>query len=177
MRQFIKSRSSVVTGDAIRNSSVGLKDSGTTLQSVWNDLFIPVSAKVRRKTAGIDDGKYVNRLVSAISACGDHDKLVQGLFEHYPNLKPLDASLGNVCKVHDWVEYYDRIHGQISENQSFELMGYLSYAIVPWYSHMAAPANTAKKTEWPKADYEVSQIVLRALVCQLTTVVPNSNGQ
>lgn len=147
----------MVTDEAIKSSSVGLKDSGTTLQSVWNDLFIPVSAKARRKTAGIDNGKFVNRLVHAVSSCGDHDRLVQGLFEHYPNLKPLDASLQNVCKMHDWVQYYDRLHGRISENQEFELMGYVSYAIVPWYSHMAAPANTTKPTEWPKMDYEVSE--------------------
>ena len=34
-------------------------------------------------------------------------------------------------------------------------MAYLPYAVVPWYSHMAAPANNGKPTEWPKTDYEV----------------------
>jgi chromosome transmission fidelity protein 18 len=145
----------VVTDEAIKSSAVGLKDSGTTLQAVWNDIFIPVSAKVRRKTAGIDDGKYVNRLVNVISTSGEYDKVVQGLFEHYPNVKPLDASLQNLCRVHDWIEFYDRLNGKISENQEFELMGYIPYAIVPWHTHMAAPANNTKPTEWPKADYEV----------------------
>ena len=159
MGQFIKSKTLVVTDEAIKSSAVGLKDSGTTLQTVWNDLFIPLAAKVRRKTAGIDDGRYVTRLMNSVQACGDYDKVVQGLFEHYPNLKPLDASLTNVCKMHDWLGYYDRISSKIDETQEYELMGYLPFAIVPWYSHMSAPANSAKPAEWPKADYEVSQEV------------------
>ena len=93
MGQFIKSRSSIVTEEAIKSSSLGLKDTSSSFQSVWNSLFIPISAKSKRRT-GIDDGRYVNRLVGEVQACGDYDKVVGGLFEHYPLLKPLDASLG-----------------------------------------------------------------------------------
>ncbi|WVQ93642.1 hypothetical protein IAU59_000718 [Kwoniella sp. CBS 9459] len=155
--QFIKSKSAVVTDDAIKSSSVGLKDSGTTLQSVWNTLFIPLAAKERRRTVGIDDGRYVDRVSFAVQACGEYDKLVQGCFEHYPNLKPLDASLANLCKVHDWLGFYDRLSNKVSESQEWELMGYMPYAVTAWYSHMAAPANNSKPTEWPKADYESYQ--------------------
>jgi chromosome transmission fidelity protein 18 len=90
-----------------------------------------------------------------VQACGDYDKVVQGCWEHYPNLKPLDGGLGNVVKMMEWVGYYDRLAGRVGERQEYELMGYMPYAIVPWYSHLASPANNAKKTEWPKADYEV----------------------
>ncbi|OCF36301.1 hypothetical protein I316_02176 [Kwoniella heveanensis BCC8398] len=155
--QFIKSKSAVVTDDAIKSSSVGLKDSGTTLQSVWNTLFIPLAAKERRKTVGIDDGRYVDRVSFAVQACGEYDKLVQGCFEHYPNLKPLDASLTNLNKIHDWLGYYDRLSNKVSESQEWELMGYMPYAVTAWYAHMAAPANNTKPTEWPKADYECYQ--------------------
>ncbi len=153
-----------MTDEAIKSSSVGLKDSGTTLQSVWNSLFIPIAAKQRRKTAGIDDGRYVNRLAFDVQACGDYDKVVQGCFEHYPNLKPLDASLHNVNRMHDWLAYYDRVSTQVNEEQDYELMAYLPYAVVPWHSHMAAPANNAKPTEWPKADFEVSHEVIAELM-------------
>ena len=124
---------------------------------MWNALFIPIAAKQRRKTQGIDDGRSVDRLAFQVQACGDYDKVVQGMFEHYPNLKPIDASLENLNKLHDWVEYYDRISTKINETQEYELMAYLPYAVVPWYNHMAAPANNARPTEWPKADYEVGQ--------------------
>ena len=115
-----------------------------------------MTAKDRRKKAGIDSSRYVDRLVNAIQSCGEYEKLLQDLFEHYPQLKPLDASLANLCKVHDWMGYYDRVWGKVNETQEYELMGYLPYALVPWHSHMAAPANSSKPTEWPKADYEVS---------------------
>jgi chromosome transmission fidelity protein 18 len=95
----------------------------------------------------------MSNLLSSVT--GDLDKVVQGCFEHYPNLKPLDASLNNVNKMMDWLGYYDRLSGRIGEGMEFELMGYLGYAVVPWYSHFAAPANSSKPTEWPKADYEV----------------------
>lgn len=153
--------------DLLKSSSLGLKDTGTTLQTVWNALTIPIAAKRRRATTGIDDGKYVDRLAFAVQACGDHDKVVQGLWEHYPHLQPIDKSLRNIDKVHDWISFYDRMAGRVGETQDYELMGYMSYAIVPWYSHMAAPANNAKQTEWPKADYEVSMVtLLRGLACR-----------
>ncbi|WWD16374.1 hypothetical protein CI109_100800 [Kwoniella shandongensis] len=155
--QFIKSKTSAVTDEAIKSSSVGLKDSGTTLQSVWNSLFIPIAAKQRRRAIGIDDGRYVDRISFQVQACGDYDKVVQGCFEHYPNLKPMDASLGNLCKVHDWLGYYDRLATKVGDSQEWELMGYMPYAITAWYSHLASPANNTKPTEWPKADYESYQ--------------------
>ena len=154
--QFIKSKSPIVTSDLLKSSSVGLKDAGTSLQTVWNTLTIPVAAKQRRKIQAIDDGRYVDKLAFAIQSCGDYDKVLQGLWEHYPNLLPNDKSLGNVDRLHDWVMFYDRLAGRVGESQEWELMGFMSYGIVPWYTHMASPANNTKHVEWPKSDYEVS---------------------
>lgn len=146
----------MVTHEAIKSSSVGTKDTGTTLQSAWDSLFVPMAAKQRRKQLGIDDGRYVDRLAFMVQACGEHERLVQGLFEHYPNVKPLDASLANVCRLHDWIAYYDCLSGKIASNMEFELLAYVPYAIVPWHTHMGAPGNATRPAEWPKADYEVS---------------------
>ncbi|BEJ10866.1 hypothetical protein CspHIS471_0102880 [Cutaneotrichosporon sp. HIS471] len=153
--QFIKSRSPVLTADAIKSSSIGAKDAGTTLNTVWNALFVPMAAKQRRKEMGAaDDGRYVDRLAFMLQACGDYDRVVQGCFENYTHLKPLDTSFANICRLHDWVGYFDHLSSHIGENMEFELMAYLPYAIVPWYSHFAAPSNAKRPIEWPKADYE-----------------------
>ena len=146
----------MLTSDMLKSSALGLKDTGTSLQTVWDALTIPVAAKQRRKTQGIDDGKYVDKLSFAIQACGDYDKLLQGLWEHYPNLQPQDKGLPNLDKMHDWISFYDRLSGRVGETQEYELMGYMSYGIVPWYTHMASAANNTKHVEWPKSDYEVS---------------------
>lgn len=77
-----------------------------------------------------------------------------GCFEHYPNLKPIDASIKNVARIHDWIHHYDRLHHRVGKFQEFELMGYMPYAVVPWHTHMAAAANTGRAVDFPKTDYE-----------------------
>ena len=154
--QFIKSKSPILTSDLLKSSTLGLKDTGTSLQTVWDSLTIPVAAKQRRKQqGGIDNGKYVDKMAFAVQACGDYDKVLQGLWEHYPHLQPQDKSLANLDKVHDWVSFYDKLAGRVGETQEYELMSFMAYGIVPWYTHMASAANNAKHVEWPKADYEV----------------------
>lgn len=163
MFQFIKSRSLIVTDTAIRSTSIGSKDSQATLHSVWSTLLVPLAAKIRRKQlgssgGGVDDGKYVDRVTSAISSCGDIDRLNQGAFEQYPQLKPLDASWNNLCKLLDGpLTFYDTLHKKTNGEGEYEVMGYMSYAVAGWYTHMAAPANAVRAVEWPKADYEVSR--------------------
>jgi chromosome transmission fidelity protein 18 len=78
-----------------------------------------------------------------------------GCFEHYPNLKPMDQSLTNLNKVHDWLHFYDQLHHRVVSTQEWELMAYTPYAIVPWHPHLASPANVERPVEYPKADYEV----------------------
>ncbi|KAJ9100114.1 hypothetical protein QFC19_005794 [Naganishia cerealis] len=113
---FMKSRSLEITEKTLRQSSIGMKDSGASLNAVWHNLFVPVSTKGKRKQNGVGNDSYVNRLAFEVQSCGDQDKVVQA--------------------------------------QEFELMTYTSYAIVPWYSHFASPANVERPTDFPKADYE-----------------------
>lgn len=79
---------------------------------------------------------------------------LSGCFEHYPNLKPIDTSIKNLNRVHDWLAHYDGLQARVLRNQEFELMPYLSYAVVPWHSHMASMANAGRAVEYPKTDYE-----------------------
>lgn len=152
--QFIKAKAGEVNENMIRSSTVGLKDSGASINAVWNKLLVPMSAKKRRQVHGVADGKYVNRLAFEVQACGEYDKVMQGCFEHYPHLKPLDTSFNNINRIHDWIHFYDRLSHRVSSEQEFDLMGYMAYAVVPWHHHMAAPANAQIPVEYPKADYE-----------------------
>jgi len=164
----------------VRNTTVGLKDGGASLHGVWHNLFVPVSSKKKRQNAIAtgSDGKYVGRLAEVVQSSGDVDRVMQGelvmssfwlvqkanpngwawissgCFEHYPNLKPIDASIKNVARIHDWIHHYDRLHHRVGKFQEFELMGYMPYAVVPWHTHMAAAANTGRAVDFPKTDYE-----------------------
>ncbi|WVQ77322.1 hypothetical protein IAR50_007006 [Cryptococcus sp. DSM 104548] len=171
--QFIKSRSNAVTEEAIRATSLGLKDTSTTLQSAWNALFIPLPAK-KRRAQGIDSERYLPRLIPIIQSCGEYEKVVQGAFEHYPHLKPLDGTLGNVTKTLDWVAFTDRLQGRIGSDQAWELMGYVPWSLGAWFPHMAAQANGAKPAEYPKADYDAyqSRTANELVTTQFTTLLP-----
>jgi chromosome transmission fidelity protein 18 len=68
----------------------------------------------------------------------------------------MDQSLNNLCKIHEWLHFYDQLHQRILSSQEWELMAYTAYAIVPWHSHLASSANMDRPVEYPKADYEVS---------------------
>jgi chromosome transmission fidelity protein 18 len=138
---------------------------------------VPVTSKKKRQNgmAMGEDGKYVGRLAEVVMSSGDVDRVMQGkpdclalrqifvddnschrpgCFEHYPNLKPIDASIKNVARIHDWIHHYDRLHHRVGKFQEFELMGYMPYAVVPWHTHMAAAANTSRAVDFPKTDYE-----------------------
>lgn len=75
--QFIKRRSTVVDEHAIKSTTIGMKDTGTSTTAVWDRLF----KKPKRKKGGggtDSDEKYVNRLVRDIQTCGEYDKISQG---------------------------------------------------------------------------------------------------
>jgi chromosome transmission fidelity protein 18 len=76
--QFMKSRSLEITEKTLRQSSIGMKDSGASLNVVWHNLFVPVSTKGKRKENGVGKDSYVNRLAFEVQSCGDQDKVVQG---------------------------------------------------------------------------------------------------
>ena len=64
----------------VKQATVGLKDSGTSLQKVWDSLFVPLTVKKRKLGLGVEEGKFVNRLVEIVSSCGEYDRLMQGSF-------------------------------------------------------------------------------------------------
>jgi len=66
--QFIKSRSDEVTEPLIRRATVGMKEGDTTITSVTNQIFAPLSRR-RVKELGMgeeEEARYVNRLSHVI---------------------------------------------------------------------------------------------------------------
>ncbi|KAH8082309.1 P-loop containing nucleoside triphosphate hydrolase protein [Filobasidium floriforme] len=185
--QFIKSRTTEVTEKSVRKTALGLKDGGASLHGVWHNLFVPVTSKKKRQNgmATGEDGKYVGRLAEVVMSSGDVDRVMQGCFEHYPNLKPIDASIKNVARIHDWIHHYDRLHHRVGKFQEFELMGYMPYAVVPWHTHMAAAANTSRAVDFPKTDYEaflkssaikeIGTALLQSIPANLRTIYNSSS--
>ena len=73
-------KSPTVTEAIVRLATVGVKESETSVQSVWTDIFQPLSKK-RVKNMGIseeEEKRYVSRLVRAVEGSGNFDKVVLG---------------------------------------------------------------------------------------------------
>ena len=105
--QFFKSKGQKLSSSDVYKTAVGNKDSTKSHFSVWQDLFqLPrstASTSNKRRHDGKNneqncaalDVRFKNSLHMAM-ACGDYEKLQQGVFENYLNIKFKDAKLQNV---------------------------------------------------------------------------------
>lgn len=78
--QIMKMRAPAVTEELVRSSTTGVKESETSAQSVWGDLFTPLSKK-RCKSLGItadEEVRWVSRLARGIESSGNVDKIALG---------------------------------------------------------------------------------------------------
>ena len=101
----------------VYKTNVGNKDSTKSHFSVWEELFsIPRSSgSNKRKHDGKSEEncaalnvRFKNSLHMAQS-CGDYEKLQQGVFENYLNIKFKDAKMQNVLGM-------DIFHNQLLKN-------------------------------------------------------------
>jgi chromosome transmission fidelity protein 18 len=70
----------VVTEELVRLATVGVKESETSVQSVWSDLFVPLNKK-RVKTLGLSpegEARWVSRLAHSVESSGNVDKVALG---------------------------------------------------------------------------------------------------
>ena len=151
--QFIRTKGGGRVDDAaLRSAAVGSKDGGTSLGAVWDRLFrIPHDRK--GAPTGTEDGRYVERVLKDVQTCGEYEKLELGCFEHYLGLRAPPDTFRAINRALDWVGAFDGFQGAIQRHQTYELLAYVPYAIVPWYPLFAHVAN--RRLDWPKADYEV----------------------
>ncbi|ELW67773.1 Chromosome transmission fidelity protein 18 like protein [Tupaia chinensis] len=98
---------------AVRATRVGLKDQRKGLFSVWQEVFqLP---RAQRQRAGQHPAQPAHllgdhapgsltaasqrffRVLQVAASAGEHDKVVQGLFDNFLRLRLRDSSLGTVC--------------------------------------------------------------------------------
>ncbi|TFK54597.1 P-loop containing nucleoside triphosphate hydrolase protein [Heliocybe sulcata] len=152
--QFVKARNQEVTETTIRAATIGMKEADTSMTSVLNDLFSPMSKK-RVKEAGLteeEETRYVDRLSREVDGSGSTDKVAMGCFEHYANLRRHDATFSRYEKANRWLTAYDHLSGAMRSEREYSLMPYLSYFLVPFYTLFQERGTP--KVERPKDDYE-----------------------
>ncbi|TFK76193.1 P-loop containing nucleoside triphosphate hydrolase protein [Pluteus cervinus] len=134
--QFIKSRNEDVTENVIRRATLGMKESETSITSILNDLFSPLSKK-RVKELGLteeEEGHYVSRLCHDIDACGRDISIAIGCFSHYATLRQHDANFTRYESANSWLGTYDLFSSAMYSDGDFSLRQYLPYTLVPFHA-------------------------------------------
>ncbi|KAF8211876.1 P-loop containing nucleoside triphosphate hydrolase protein [Mycena galopus ATCC 62051] len=133
--QFIKARNQEVTEGIIRGATVGMKEADTSLISVVNSLFTPLTRK-RVKELGLTEAeeiKYVGRLSREVDGCGRESSIAVASFAHYATLHQHDANFSRYEKANEWLVTFDLLSAAMYSDGDFALSQYLPYTLVAFY--------------------------------------------
>ncbi|KAF7322486.1 AAA domain-containing protein [Mycena chlorophos] len=133
--QFIKSRNQDVTEAVIRRATVGMKESDTSMVTVLNNLFNPLTRKrvLELALTEVEEKRYVARLSRDVEACGRENSIAVGCFSHYATLHQYDANLSRFEKATEWLVTFDLLSAAMYSDGDFALSPYVSYTLVPFY--------------------------------------------
>uniref|UniRef100_A0A8D8TYP3 Chromosome transmission fidelity protein 18 homolog n=1 Tax=Cacopsylla melanoneura TaxID=428564 RepID=A0A8D8TYP3_9HEMI len=149
----------------VHNANIGLKDMQKPLFSMWGELFqIQDDNKANRR--GLPPAKSTEDILSrrlknilhSVQAMGEYDRLAQGVFENYLNIK-VNSDLHSLCQGLEGFCQFDLINRHISSTQDYRLYPYLAYPFVTW--HLQFAVRSWPKIVYPSVDYEASQRKLK----------------
>ncbi|XP_061849220.1 chromosome transmission fidelity protein 18 homolog [Colius striatus] len=174
--QFLHSRGQKeLSVQVVQTMKIGLKDQNKGLFSIWQEIFqLP---KVQRHRVGMDPTLPAQLLVGdedlshlggtaafntsshrfhhilhlAVSS-GEQEKLGQGLYENFLNMKLRDSSLSSVCLALEWLGFSDLLSQAVLHGQRFQLMRYLPF--LPVAFHMLFAATTIPRLAYPSSQHE-----------------------
>ncbi|KAF8912069.1 hypothetical protein CPB84DRAFT_1761185 [Gymnopilus junonius] len=156
--QFVKTRDEDVTEGVIRKATSGMKEEDSSVQSVLNNLFTPLSKK-RVKELGLTDdeeARYVARLSREIDNSGRESTIATGCFGHYATLRRHDANLSRQEQAMEWLSTYDRFTHAMFSDGDFSLNQYLPYTLVPFYPLFQEKGG--ERVERNQTDWEHLQV-------------------
>ncbi|KAI8986484.1 hypothetical protein BDB01DRAFT_785799 [Pilobolus umbonatus] len=154
--QFIRGKSSSFNKEMLSTSGVGQKDMGQNLFKLWEEIFNAPNARFKAYMTNddLDDNRYVSRLVEAVEATGDIERVMQGCYEAYPYMRFHDVALEKVVKMNEWMEFYDTINHYTNNKHEYELFKYLPYPAVNFHRFFAGTSMQEHHVQYPKLEYE-----------------------
>ncbi|XP_029413624.1 chromosome transmission fidelity protein 18 homolog isoform X2 [Nannospalax galili] len=154
----------------VQTTHVGLKDQRKGLFSVWQEVFqLP---RAQRRLTGQDltlpahtlllsDGdkgsltlasQRFYHILHVTTSAGEHEKVVQGLFDNFLRLRLRDSSLGTVCCALDWLAFDDLLEQAAHRSQSFQLLRYLPF--LPAAFHVLFASSHVPRILFPSSQQE-----------------------
>ncbi|XP_062444111.1 chromosome transmission fidelity protein 18 homolog [Rhea pennata] len=188
----------------VQTMKIGLKDQNKGLFSIWQEIFqLP---KVQRRRIGVDpalpnqllgDDDSLLHLGTKTSfntashrfhhvlhlavAVGEPEKLTQGLYDNFLNMKLRDSSFGSVCLALEWLGFSDVLGRAVLHGQSFQLMRYLPF--LPVAFHLLFAASSIPRLVYPHSQHEAlaklnhMQNLIMSMVSGITPSARSRAGQ
>jgi len=168
--QFFRKRGRQLRAVDLAGTNLGSKDAQRSLFSVWDELFaIPRAEKVDTisdlgqgsvKEAANTIGSRYRNILSIVQSCGEYDRLVQGVFENYLNIKFKDSGMMGVVKGLDWFTHFDLLHKEMLHGQVYSLMGHFPYTLVA--AHLLFASSTKQRISFPTQNTEANNKKLKS---------------
>ncbi|XP_004873895.1 chromosome transmission fidelity protein 18 homolog isoform X1 [Heterocephalus glaber] len=154
----------------VQATHVGFKDQRKGLFFVWQEVFqLP---RAQRRLGGQDPNLLAHTLLPGnremgsltlasqsfyhilrvTTSAGEHEKVVQGLFDNFLRLRLRDSSLGSVCMALDWLAFDDLLEQAAHHGQSFQLLHYLSF--LPAAFHVLFASSHVPRIAFPSTQQE-----------------------
>ncbi|XP_013395574.1 chromosome transmission fidelity protein 18 homolog [Lingula anatina] len=167
--QFVQRQKKELTMSSVQSLSVGQKDAHKSLFSVWQDIFQMPKPKRKRfvnphERGSVQEmqdllaqnntstsGRFQHIYEVAIAA-GDHEKVTQGIFENYLEMKIKDPRFDGLTLASEWLCYTDLVNQQIAHYQLYIMMRYLPY--LPVVFHLLFASTSYPKLSYPHSQYE-----------------------
>jgi len=151
--QFFRQRNTVLKSSDIAAKSVGSKDAHKSLFSVWDDIFaIPRPNQMVTSETGDEvpaatvHARYRN-ILSSVSSCGEFERLLNGVFENFLEVKFKDSGMMNVVSGLEWFVHFDILHQEMMHSQNYSIMGHLPFPLVA--SHLMFGSNVKHRVKFP----------------------------
>nr|XP_020136961.1 chromosome transmission fidelity protein 18 homolog [Microcebus murinus] len=154
----------------VQATRVGLKDQRKGLFSVWQEVFQLPRDQRRRVGQDLalpahmlllgpgDAGSLTSasqrfyHVLHVATSAGEHEKVVQGLFDNFLRLRLRDSSLGAVCSALDWLAFDDLLAQAAHHGQSFQLLRYLPF--LPVAFHVLFARSHVPRISFPSSQQE-----------------------
>ncbi|KAM6054227.1 chromosome transmission fidelity protein 18 homolog [Chlamydotis macqueenii] len=201
--QFLHSRGQKdLSMQMVQTMKIGLKDQNKGLFSIWQEIFqLPKVQRIGMDPAlpaqllvGDEDLLHVggaagfnasshrfHHILHLAVSSGEQEKLAQGLYENFLNMKLRDSSLGSVCLALEWLGFCDLLSRAVLHGQSFQLMRYLPF--LPVAFHMLFAATNIPRLAYPSSQHEAlakrnhMQNLVMSMVTGITPSARSRMGQ
>ncbi|XP_071617349.1 chromosome transmission fidelity protein 18 homolog [Heliangelus exortis] len=185
----------------VQTMRIGLKDQNKGLFSIWQEIFqLP---KVQRHRIGMDpalptqflvgdedlvgmgslttSSHRFHRILHLAVSSGEQEKLAQGLYENFLNMKLRDSSLSSVCLALEWLGFSDLLSRAVLQCQNFQLLRYLPF--LPVAFHLLFAATNVPRLAYPSSQQDAlaklhhMQNLVVAMVSGITPSARSRAGQ